>query len=454
MTSSSARRRFFILALFTGTVLGAADYKAGIAVQVITPTQPIYMSGYANRTHASEGVVHDLKAKALAIEDKSGGRVVIVTTDLIGLPRSISDIVAARVQKEYGLDRARLILNSSHTHTGPLIANNLELLFELKPDERKAVDDYSRKLTDELVMLIGKALQNMEPAGLWFGIGQAHFGINRRAAGSKPVRTGAAAPVDPDVPVLKVTSPDGKVRILLFGYACHNTTFGGDMYKISGDYAGYAQIAIEEAQPGVTAMFMMLCGADQNPNPRGKTEFAEQHGKTLAAEITRVAGENMSRVQGKMRAAYQIVEPGFNAYSRETLEKDAHATGVWRARYARTMLKLMDEGRQIRRYPYPVQAVQFGRDLTIVAMGGEVVVDYGLWVKQNYGAKGMIVAGYSNDVMSYIPTVRILKEGGYEPVTSMDYYGLPGPYNEQIEEQIHGTLRQVLKRVGRKPVKP
>src|SRR6476646_8617970 len=126
MTSSSARRRLFILALFTGTVLAAADYKAGIAVQVITPQQPIYLSGYANRTHASEGVVHDLKAKALAIEDKSHGRLVIVTTDLIGLPRSITDVVAARVEKEHGLDRARLIMNSSHTHAGPLVAHNLE----------------------------------------------------------------------------------------------------------------------------------------------------------------------------------------------------------------------------------------------------------------------------------------------------------------------------------------
>jgi hypothetical protein len=53
--------------------------------------------------------------------------------------------------------------------------------------------------------------------------------------------------------------------------------------------------------------------------------------------------------------------------------------------------------------------------------------------------------------MSYIPTVQILKEGGYEPVESMYYYGLPGPYNEQVEEQIHGALRQILKRVGRKP---
>jgi neutral ceramidase len=453
MTSFSACRKLALLATFHCAVLCGADYKAGVATLAITPSEPIYLTGYANRTHPSDGMVHDLKAKALAIEDKSGGRVVIVTTDLIGLPRAITDVVAARVQKEHGLERARLILNSSHTHTGPLIARNLELMFELKPDERRVVDEYSRKLTEDLISLIGKAFDDLKPADLWFGNGQAHFAINRREPTPKGMRIGLnpPGPTDPDVPVLKVTGPDGKVRVLLFGYACHNTTLGGDMYKVTGDYAGFAQIAIESVEPGATAMFMMLCGADQNPNPRGKLELAEQHGKALAGEVVRVAKEKMAKVQGKIRAAFQIVELGFSAYPRETLDKELHSTNVWHARYAKAMLKLMDEGTPIRRYPYPVQAVQFGKDFTMVAMGGEVVVDYCLWIKRNYGAKGVMVAGYSNDVMSYIPTVRILKEGGYEPVESMYYYGLPGPYSESVEEQIQQTLRQVLKRVGRKP---
>src|SRR5205823_8425226 len=123
----------------------------------------------------------------------------------------------------------------------------------------------SRKLTEDLILLIGKAIQNLEPADIWFGNGQAHFAINRREPTPKGVRIGLnpSGPTDPDVPVLKVTAPDGNVRILLFGYACHNTTLGGDIYKITGDYAGFAQLAVESAEPGATAMFMMLCGADQ-----------------------------------------------------------------------------------------------------------------------------------------------------------------------------------------------
>jgi neutral ceramidase len=459
MTCSSVFPKTTLFALFAflcGSLLSAADYKVGLATQVITPSQPIYLSGYASRTHPSDGVIQDLKGKALAVEDRSGGRLVIVTTDLIGLPRSLTDPVAARIQKSYGLERARLIFNSSHTHTGPMIASNLQLMFDLRPEEQQVIDDYTRKLADDLVLLAGRALQDLAPAALWFGNGQAHFGVNRRQPSPNGIRIGVNpdGPTDSDVPVLKVTAPDGRTRALLFAYACHNTTLTGDTYKISGDYAGFAQNDIEAANPGVTAMFLQSCAGDQNPNPRTKLENVEQHGRTLAGEVMRVAGGRMQEVRGKLRAAFQIVDLDFAFHTRDTFTSRLNDKNPWHVRHAKAMLKMYDEGHPIRRYPYPVQAVSFGRSLTILALGGEVVVDYCLRVKKEFGAKGILIAAYSNDVMSYIPTLRILKEGGYEPVDSMYYYGLPGPYADDTEERIFATIRQVMKRVGRKPAAP
>jgi len=444
------RRILFVL--LSALTLTAADYKAGIGRIIITPEKPIYMSGYGGRDHPSEGVIHDLWAKALAIEDRKGARVVIVSTDLIGLPRSISDIVAARVQKEYGIDRAHLVLNSSHTHTGPLIRRNLEMLFELGPEDNQVVSDYSNKLTENLVAVVGAALKDLEPADLSFGNGRATFAINRRQSTPAGMKIGEnpQGPGDPDVPILKITAPGGKLRGVLFGYACHNTTLTGQFYKISGDYSGFAQIAIEKANPGATAMFLMLCGADQNPYPRSKLELAEEHGATLAAEVNRVLAEKLQRVRGPVRPAFQIVEINFAPKSRETFEARLNESNVYRVRHAKAMLRLYDERNPIVRYPYPVQAIQFGKDLTLVALGGEVVVDYDLRIKREFGGKGIIVAGYSNDVMSYIPSLRVLKEGGYEADDSMIYYGLPGPYDEQVEDRIMTTVRQVMKRVGRR----
>ena len=199
-------------------------------------------------------------------------------------------------------------------------------------------------------------------------------------------------------------------------------------------------------------MFMMLCGADQNPHPRSTLELAQQHGKELATEVNRVLGEKLARVRGPVHGAFQIVELGFAPQSREGFEARLKETNVYRVRHAKAMLRLYDDGNPIRRYPYPVQAVQFGKDLTLVALGGEVVVDYDLRIKREFGSRGIIVAGYSNDVMSYIPSLRVLKEGGYEADDSMIYYGLPGPYDEEVEDHVMTTVHQVMKRVGRAAV--
>ena len=432
----------------------SAEWKAGVGRAVITPDRPIYLSGYASRNHPSEGVIHDLWAKALALEDRRGGRVVIVTTDVIGLPRWLTDLVAARVQKAHGLDRARLVINAAHTHTGPYIRGNLPTMLDLAPDDQRIVEAYAQKLADTIVTVIDAAIRDLAPAEVSFGNGAAGFAMNRREPTPNGVRIGEnpAGPVDKDVPVLKVTGADGKLRAVLFGYACHNTTLTGDFYKISGDYAGFAQIDLERQHPGATALFMMLCGADQNPSPRSTLALAEQHGRTLSAEVGRVLGSRMRPVRGPVRAAFEIVELGFAPHSRETFEARLHDPNPNRVRHARAMLRDYDERHPLRRYPYPVQAVALGRDWTLIALGGEVVVDYALRLKREYGAAGLVVAGYSNDVMSYIPSLRVLKEGGYEPDTSMLYYGLPGPYDEEVESRIFGAIHSMmLKRLGRRP---
>jgi len=431
----------------------AADYRAGVARLKITPERPVYLTGYAARTHASEGVILDLWAKALAIEDAKGGRVLILTTDLIGLPHGISDLVAARVEKEYGLERSRLLLNSSHTHAGPALRGNLGTMWELSPEDSAAINEYSAGLADKLVSVAGAALGDLKPARLAYGEGSAGFATNRREPTPKGVIIGVnpAGPRDLAVPVLRVTSPDGALLAVLFGYACHNTTLGADIYKFSGDYAGYAQTAIESAHQGATALFVQLCGGDQNPNPRGTVALAEQHGRTLASEVDRVLSAKLRPVRGTVRTAFRVLDLAFAPQERDTFEKELASTNPSAVRRARLMLAAYDNGRPVRRISYPVQALRFGKDLTIVALGGETVVDYALRIKREAGRskEPLFVAGYSNEVSCYIPSLAVLKGGGYEPVDSMIYYGQPGPFTGEIEETVMRGVHSVLERVGR-----
>lgn len=440
-----------LLLVLTLPAAGAPPMKAGVARIDITPEGPIWMSGYAARNKPSEGVLTPLWAKALALEDARGNRAVIVTTDLIGLPMELTDLVAARAMEKYSLERQGLVFNASHTHTGPVVRGNLSVLESQQPPHREALAAYRAGLQQKLVEVIGAALADLAPAALAFDYGEARFGVNRRQFTAKGVVIGVNpdGPADPRVPVLRVTSPAGKVRAVLFGYACHNTTLTAEFYQLSGDYAGYAQAEVEREFPGAVALFLQLCGGDQNPNPRSKLEYAEQHGQTLAAEVARVARAKMQPAGGRLRAAYQLAALPFAPHTREQFEQELKDANVYRQRRAALMLKLYDERREPRLLRYPVQAVRVDPGFTLIALGGEVVVDYALWAYRTYPQERLIVAGYSNDVPCYIPSARVLREGGYEAVDSMIYYGQPGPFTEEVEARIQEAVRQVMKRVGR-----
>jgi hypothetical protein len=433
-----------------GSAQPQAEYKAGVARLDITPKKPVWMSGYGDRTKPGDGMVHPLWAKALAVEDRKGNRAVLVSVELIGLPRQISELVAARVEKEYLVPRTALVLNSTHTHTGPYVRHNLITMFDLPEAEIAAIREYSAALTENLVTVIGAALGKLEPARIEYGQGTGTFAMNRRQKTSDGVIIGVnpQGPMDHTVPVLRVTAANGAPLAILFGYACHNTTLTGSFYQWSGDYAGFAQIELEKANPGAMAMFFMLAGADQNPEPRGTLPMAEQHGKTLAAEVSRVLRLPMKPVRGTLRSALQITALPFQPHTRQTFEEElSTARSAARRARARYHLSLYDQRQQVTQVPYPVQALRFGDSLTLLTMGGEVVVDYALQVKRRY-AGDIVVMGYTNDVMCYIPTAQILREGGYEAVDSMVGYGQPAPFTEEVEERVLATIDSVLRRVG------
>jgi neutral ceramidase len=436
----------------TDSVQAAAGFRAGLGRVKITPEAPIWMSGYAARSRASEGVEQDLWAKALALVDAKGNRVVLVTVDLIGLPRAISDEVAARVKGKYGLERSQLVLNASHTHCGPAVRQNLAVMYDLDAENRDRVEAYGAALSDSLVHVIGAALDTLAPADLAVGHGTAGFAVNRREPTAQRFRIGVnpRGPVDHDVPVLKVTAPDGSLRAVLFAYACHNTTLGADFYRINGDYAGRAQAELEQAHLGATAMFFMLCGGDQNPNPRGTLDLVDQHGRALAAEVSRVLDTRLRPVRPPIRTALEVVQLEFAAHTRAVFAQETQHSDRFRQRRAHLMLAAYDGEKPVRQTPYPVQAVRFNRDLTLLALGGEVVVDYAARTKREFPQENLIVAGYCHDVMCYIPSRRVLREGGYEAVDSMIYYGQPGPFAESVEEAIAAAMHRVMKRVGAK----
>lgn len=457
---------FTLLLVCPEAVAEPGNWKAGAAKVRITPEKSIWLTGFRARTGPSRGTLHDLYVKALALEDSSGKRCVIVTSDLLGFPSVVAESICREVERRHHVPRERILLNSSHTHGAPSLASSVQFIYgpQVSETQRKDVEQYTRELEAKVVDVIGAALSQLTAATLSFGQGEAAFGVNRRKITPQGVQgftPNPEGPVDRAVPVLRVDASethDGKPRTIavVFGYAAHPTTItrGELYYAFSGDYATFAQQALEADHDGAAAMFVQGCGGDVMVFPRGTVELAKQYGSDLAKAVSATLAAPMRPVNGPVTAALDRVSIEFAKPlpTREQLEARSKDADLYKSWHAKELLHTLDrDGALPARYPYPIQAWQFGGDLTLVALSGEVVADYSLQLKQSHGTTTpMWVAGYSNDLCAYIPTRTVLAEGGYEAVDSMTYYMHPNPWVPSIEETILGKARAMVEQVRAK----
>lgn len=408
----------------------AEGWGAGFGKVVITPDQPTAMSGYAGRTAPAKGKIHDLYARAAALRDPSGKTIVMVATDLIGVPATMAHIVCSEIEKQHGLKRGDVMLTCSHTHCGPALDDELTSMLFLPPEELEKVKQFQPVLNAKLIGVVGQALADIKPAQLATGIGRAQFASFRRP----PIGTG---PYDHEVPVLRVLDQEGKtLRGVLFGYACHNTTMGFEMY--CGDYAGFAQLYLEDHHPGAVALFHLGCGGDQNPLPRRKIELCEKYGRMLGVAVDEVMKTSMPAVTGKLSSDLQRIDLPFAFVPTVAdLETKLAKGNKWDQALAERLLKKLKAGETLpATYPYPIQIWHIGDGVTWVALGGEITVEYSLRIKERLGQGRTWVTGYANDVMCYIPSEKILAEGGYEGETSQVYYQKPTKWAPGIEKRI------------------
>jgi hypothetical protein len=375
-------------------------WKAGTATAKITPQQAMLMAGYAARKEPSQGTEQDLFAKALMIEDSDGKRVAFITLDLIGVSAALRTAVSRQLEEKLKLPPAAVVMNASHTHCGPAYTGS-------------DAQAYFDSLVESLVDVVNRAANDMQSSALKYSTARCGFAMNRRT----PTPTGYRnhpnpdGPVDHSVPVLSVLDRSGKLRSVMFGYACHNTTMG--FRKWLGDYAGYAQEFFEQDHPSVTAQFLMGCGGDQNPYPRNELRYAQQHGRSLAT----------------------AVEAALEAKQTALLHQHA-LTGPLQFIYDTVRLDYTDPQRAA--CAYPVQLVQFGKDLTIVALGSETTIDYSLRLKSELttvAGPAIWIAGYSNVMEGYIPSRRVLLEGGYEAESR--------PWTPTLEERIVAKVHEL-----------
>lgn len=435
------------------------SWQAGFAAAKITPTEPLMLAGYANRTIPTREVVDDLHLKVFALEDATGSRSLLITADLIGFRADFTESTCARITTATGVPRERILFNASHTHAGPAVMMSLRSHYTITREQAEKLIAYTEKLRDQCVSLATEAIRRLQPARMSWGVGAVNFPMNRREFTERGVILGVnpRGPVDRSVPVLRVHSPEGKLIGVVFGAACHNTTYGSRDNQISGDFASAAQTFVEKEFPGTQAMFMQGLAGDANPYPnslndpakRPASEIAREHGASLGREVTRVLGNALKPVNGPLRIAHAPAAlPLQPVPSRDELEKTSAKAGSTQKWVADQMLARLKAGETLpTTYSAHVSVWQFGSDLTLVGLPGEVVVDYVRLIEDALGPLKLWLAAYSSDTFGYVPSARVLREGGYE--TRGLYHGGIGYFAPEVESVLVNTVRELAAQAGR-----
>lgn len=421
----------------------AAKYLAGAASLVITPDESTWLAGLAVRTTPSRGTLSDLHAKALALQDEEGGRLVIVTMDLIAVTPYIAATVAAEVMRRHGISRDRILFSASHTHCGPEVRPDKVEFFKIPEEFAAKIEPYVAKLIRKSVDVIDRAVGNLAPATLTARETKCTFAINRRKQ-----RGGVDHGVDHSVPMLDVTRPDGSHVAVVFGYACHCTVLEPHDCRFCGDWAGFAQEYVEREYPGATALFITGAAADQHADPRYKIEYSEGYGRQLADAVqgALTGGAPGRPISGGIRVAYEDVPLPFDRIpTREELQANLAGDDEPLKTKSRYLLRRMDEGHTFpATYPCPLQVVRFGDEMLLVAIGGEPVIDYAHMMRDEFAGPVVWVAGYCNDMFAYVPTKAVLQEGGYEGGRSVLWSYLPAPFTGETEEGVMSAARRLV----------
>ncbi|WP_339922269.1 neutral/alkaline non-lysosomal ceramidase N-terminal domain-containing protein [uncultured Cyclobacterium sp.] len=420
--------------------------EVGVAMIDITPEGPIRLAGYGARPKSeADQIIHRLSAKALAFGSDAQGASLLITVDLVGIPNHITQKLARQLSEKVGLDPAQLVICASHTHGGPEVGNLLNILqyrgetFSdslLSVAQLVHISNYTEQLSQKLEEVALAALKNRAPSLVAWGQGEVGFAKNRRTQGG---------PVDKALPLMRITDPSGELKAVLVNYACHGTTLGGEVNQLHGDWMTEAQQMIESNHAGAVAMVAIGCGADANPEPRGKMEHIGLHAKAISDEVNRLLNAPLQPLTQVPVGKIKWINLPFAKVPRIpeliTQTEDKTVKGY----FARLALDRIARGQEIpAALSYPVQTWTFGNELAMVNLAGEVVVDYSLRLKKELGADRLWVNAYSNDVPCYIASRRVIQEGGYEAVSSMYYYDKPSAFSEDVEDLIIDAVHELL----------
>ncbi|MFO0942591.1 MAG: neutral/alkaline non-lysosomal ceramidase N-terminal domain-containing protein [Pirellulales bacterium] len=416
-----------------------SSFQFGMAQADITPNYPILLNGFLSRQQEAPGTRQKIWAKAISLRASNGKPIVLLTVDTLGIPAEIRSKVAAAIEP-LGVDNSALAITATHTHSAPIIVGCAPNILgrDFTAEEQQHIQRYTEEFTAKLIDVAKQSLQSTQPVSLSWAVGKVEFAKNRRSS---------TGPIDHELPLLAVRDTSGKLLATYVSYACHCVTLAEPM--ISGDWAGYAQENIEAKFPGSLSLVSIGCAGDQNPNSKtasDRIDLANEQGQQIASEVGKLLERAMKPVKPSAKTQWKQIDLEFAELpSKADFEKIAEQKSP-AGYHARKQLARIESGTALpKAIPYPIQHWLLGDDLSLVFLGGEVTVEFGLRLKSEANGVSWVNA-YANSCPCYIPSEAVLKQGGYEGGGAMIYYDQPGPLKAGLEAKIISSTLNLHKR--------
>ncbi|MEF3305870.1 neutral/alkaline non-lysosomal ceramidase N-terminal domain-containing protein [Paenibacillus sp. GYB003] len=422
----------------------------GAAKADITPTEPVPLAGFAVRGNKPfERIESDIYVKVLFFRQKDADgtvrQAVVAAADLIWWGSDRMAGIRERLKARWGLGPERIVLNATHSHSGPQTCSTFHRMLG------RANSAYVAFLEERLLEAIDSAAGNLEPVSIERGTGESRIGVQRRRYADGKVYGGPNpnGPMDPEVNVVRFRTEDGRTKALIVHYACHPITSTEN--EVSAEFAGYATERLEREHEGSVCLYLQGCCGDiaisKSSAPSEAATDREKmayFGEKLADTVSDVLASSMKPLAScALRGLYRTVPLKLLPLpDRERLAAVAAAGEPPYDEWASYMLERYDErpaalGMEMTR-------LDVADGLTLLTMNAEVVVDYGLYMKR-LSAGNVLPVAYTNGMIGYVPTAEQHPYRGYESDLSTYYFHMPSRLDPASDRDFRAALADMIR---------
>jgi hypothetical protein len=384
--------------------------------------------------HRTEG---NLTARAMAIKSNQK-TVVILNVDVCGLNDTFIGLVKQEAYLKHHIPASAIFINSSHTHFAP-VSQNWPTWQE--PNQQPDTVFLYSTVKNGILNAIDNAVKAMVPAELSFGRGTTDIGFNRSLKDHPELYDNA-------VDVIKAEYTGKNRESYLFLAACHpvHSTAGTLHYTISANFPGVARKLVEERTRTSNSLFLQGTAGDINPVDDGEYITGEK----LANEVIAVLIRPMTKLNGPISCFLDTINFPVIPWTREEImayraknsDKNGDATAEKNVKWCDLMLKYISEGTMPKSMPVYINTINIG-NWKLMGFSGETTTGYGLEAKKLWPGKMISVAGYTNDVSSYLPTHLHIEQGNYEGKESFFWYGMPDIFPQNADETILNRIKSL-----------